>query len=131
MAITSSSQILDTSKVYAATAHLTEAVNYLNAAKENLNNAKNYASLENLETNIGNPIPEKTNNLIASIDQRIQEINTLKSNVEAKAESLRSSEQTQYQNYLAEKKRKEEEARKAAEENNSSDRVHGGSGGSF
>lgn len=109
MAITSESQILDTSKVYNATAFLSEAIGYLNAAKTNLKSAKNYASYDNFHTNLGNNFPENTDEVIKLIEDLVEDIKLLKSNVESKAEDFKISETNQYNAYLAEKAEEEKE----------------------
>ena len=119
MAITSSSQVLDADKVYMATAYLNDAINYLKAAQEKLKTAKIYSSKEVFETNMGNPIPERTEALITYLGERINDISNLKAKVEAKARSIESSEQAEYRNYLAEQEaKKAEEAKKASEAKN-------------
>jgi len=100
MAITSKSQILDTSKVYNATAYLSEAIGYLNAAKTNLTTAKGYASYDNFHTNLGNTFPETPDEIVKMIEELVSDIKTLKTAVEAKAVAIKDNETSQYKQYL-------------------------------
>ena len=102
MAITSSFQVLSTRKVKDATAHLTLAIDDLEAAKGYIETGINFSDYDAFHTNLGNPIPGKANDLITYIDARIDDIGKLKSEVEARAQEIYESEYSQYEEYLEE-----------------------------
>ena len=102
MAITSSFQVLSTSKVNDATAHLTLAIEDLKVAKGYIETGIKFSNYDAFHTNQGNPIPEAANGLITYIEARITDIETLKSEVEARAQEIYNSEYSEYKKYLEE-----------------------------
>lgn len=115
MAITSSSQVLSISKVKAATAHLTLAIEDLKAAKGYIETGIKFSNYDAFHTNQGNPIPEAAKGLITYIEAGISDIETLKSEVEASAQEIYKSEYSQYKEYLD-----EQEPKRQAKPSNSS-----------
>ena len=110
MAITSTSQILSTSKVATALDYLDDAIGYLTEAKENLQTAKGYASYDNFHTNEGNPFPENTQAMVEGIDDILLSIKTLKANVRQKAATINSNEWAEYNKYQEEQKAKQNDS---------------------
>ena len=107
MAITSSSQVLQVSKVNLSTGILDDAISSLNNAKSILNNAKRYCSYEVFNTNEGNTLPSQIDSLIAYINEQIVEIRNLKNNVNSTAEQIYRNEKAEYDQYLKEQEEKE------------------------
>jgi len=102
MAITSSSQILNVSKVNLSTGILDDAVYSLNNAKNILQNAKRYCNKDVFFTNEGNTLPEQIDALIKYIEEQIASIKTLKVDVNAAAERINRNETAEYKSYLEE-----------------------------
>ncbi|MBE6148009.1 MAG: hypothetical protein E7167_00655 [Firmicutes bacterium] len=100
MAITSTSQILSTSKVATATSFIDDAIGYLNAAKENLKTAGGYASYDNFHTDQGSVFPDNTQALIEAIETIVGSLTELKTNVTNKAASINRSEWREYNEYV-------------------------------
>ena len=115
MAITSTSQILSTSKVATATSFLDDAINYLQDALENLETAKSYASYDNFHTDQGYIFPDNTAKLIEYINELIRSISELKADVNAKAQSINQNEWAEYNAYLEKKKEEEQSSDSSSE----------------
>ncbi len=117
MAVTSESQIYDTSSAETIATYLTETLSEVNKAKDYLTQGAQYCGPDYFAIDGKSEPQEQINALLnGNVEQLITNIPKIKSGVLAAAKALKEADQKAYNEYVAEQKAKAEAEAKAKAE---------------